>query len=67
MDLSKQQLRSVANEALDAFWEVVVRHFPNAETGDLSPWSAIELQMAASNAVEEWVDNNVPVTKGANA
>lgn len=67
MNLSKQQLRSVANEALDAFWEVVVRHLPTAETGDLSPWFAIELQMAAENAIEEWVNNNVPVTKGDNA
>ena len=67
MALSKQQLRSAADEALHAFWEVVVRHFPTAETGNLSPWSAIKLQMAAENAIEQWVDNNVPVTKGDNA
>ena len=67
MELSKQRLRSAADEALAAFWEMVVRHFPTAETGDLSPWSAIKLQMAAENAIEEWVDNNVPATKGDNA
>jgi hypothetical protein len=67
MELNKQQLRSVADDALHAFWEVVVRHFPTAETGDLCPWLTIQLQIAAENAIEEWVDNNVPATKGDNA
>jgi hypothetical protein len=67
MELDKQQLKSVANDALDAFWAVVVRHFPTAETGDLCPWLTIQLQIAAENAIEEWADNNVPAAKGDNA
>jgi hypothetical protein len=58
----KRLLRSAADEALDAFWEVIVQRYPQAETGDLSPWTTIQLQIAAENAIEEWIDNNVPAT-----
>lgn len=54
---SKQQ--ALADEALDAFWQVIVRHYPEATTGDLSPDRTIRLQLAAEAAIEEWVDNNV--------
>lgn len=62
----KQFLRSVAGEALEAFWQVIVQRYPQAETGDLSPWATITLQTAAENAIAEWVNNNVPqaTTKG---
>lgn len=53
-------IRSMTDEALDAFWEVVVKRFPQADTGDLSPGATIALQMAAEDAVGEWIDNNVP-------
>ena len=46
----------MTNDALGAFWKVVVRHFPTAETGDLSRWSRFTLQVAVENAVEEWVN-----------
>jgi hypothetical protein len=52
------------DEALTAFWEVVVRHYPQAEIGDLSPWATIKLTLAAENAIEEWIDNNVPASDG---
>jgi hypothetical protein len=67
MQLNKRQLRSVADEALHAFWEIVVGYFPTAETGDLCPWLDIQLQIAAENAIEDWVGSNVPATKGDNA
>lgn len=67
MQLGKQQLRSAADDALHAFWEVVIRHFPTAATGDLCPWLAIRLQIAAENAIEDWVRRNVSTTKGDNA
>jgi len=61
-DDRKRLLRSAADEALDAFWQVVVKRYPEAKTGDLSPLTTIQLQIATENAIEEWIDNNVPVT-----
>ena len=50
----------MTDEALDAFWEVIVKRYPQAKTGDLSPGATIALQMAAEDAVGEWVNSNVP-------
>jgi hypothetical protein len=61
-DHRKQLLGSVTEEALEAFWEVLVQRFPQAESGDLSPWATITLSTAAENAIGEWIDNNVPAT-----
>jgi hypothetical protein len=58
--MTKSTIADLANEALDAFWEVVVRHNPQAKTGDLSPWTTIKLTIAAENAIEEWISANVP-------
>lgn len=52
------------DEALTAFWEVVVRNYPQAKTGDLSPWATVKLMLAAENAIEEWTCNNVPSSDG---
>jgi hypothetical protein len=57
--MTESTIQVLIDEALTAFWEVVVRHYPQAETGDLSPWATIKLTLAAENAVEEWIDNNV--------
>ena len=58
--MTQLTIAALANEALNAFWEVVVRHYPQAESGDLSPWATIKLTLAAENAIEEWIGNNVP-------
>jgi len=58
----RSHLQSVADDALEAFWQVVVQRYPQAETGDLSPIATIRLQTAAENAIAEWVDNNGPST-----
>ena len=58
MTLSKNDLRELTDQALDAFWQVIVKRFPDATTGDLTPWTTIKLQIAAEHAVEEWVDGN---------
>jgi hypothetical protein len=55
-------LRSLADEAQEAFWQVIVQHYPEATTGDLSPLTAIRLQDAAENAIGEWIWANVPTT-----
>jgi hypothetical protein len=58
--MTKSIIAPLADEALDAFWEIVVRHYPQAKTGDLSPLTTIKLTIAAENAIEEWVWANVP-------
>ena len=59
MIISKDDLRELADKALDAFWQVIAEQYPQAETGDLCPWSTIKLQIAAENAIEAWIDGNV--------
>ena len=39
------------HEALDAFWEVVAKRFPEATTGDLCPLTALAFDQAAEAAV----------------
>lgn len=58
--LNNSELRSLADAALDAFWQVVAGRFPGATTGDLSPLTTVRLSNAAENAVAEWVWANVP-------
>ncbi len=60
MTNNKIDLRTLAQEAEDAFWQVVVRHYPEAKTGDLSPLTALRLQQAAEAAIAEWIGENVP-------
>jgi hypothetical protein len=54
-------LTLLADEALEAFWSTLVRHFPDATTGDLSPERTIGLQLAAEEAIKEWIGNNAQV------
>jgi hypothetical protein len=60
MTLSEGDLRKLTDQALDGFWEVIANRFPQATSGDLAPWPTIQLQIAAENAVQEWIGNNVP-------
>jgi hypothetical protein len=61
MSLPHDELSELTDQALDAFWQVICHRFPQAKSGDLGPWPTIQLQIAAEKAVEEWIDNNVPV------
>jgi hypothetical protein len=60
MKVSEVELRDIAQEAEIAFWEVLVKRFPQAKTGDLSIDRTIRLAITAQNAIEEWIENNVP-------
>ena len=51
--------KQLTSEALDAFWEAIVRHFPQTTTGDLSPLTCVQLDQAAETAIEEWIMLNV--------
>jgi hypothetical protein len=57
--MSASLFHELTNEALDAFWQLIVSRYPTAETGDLSPEATIRLQLAAEAAVKEWIMNNV--------
>jgi hypothetical protein len=50
----------LTSKALNAFWTVIVRRYPQSITGDLSPEATIGLRLAAEAAVREWIMNNVP-------
>jgi len=64
MTKSKDDLRVLSDQALDAFWQVVTQRYAEATTGDLAPWPTIQLRIAAENAAAEWIDNNAsPLTK----
>lgn len=58
--MTNSDYSKLANEALDAFWSVVARSFPEATTGDLSIERDIALSMTATEAIAEWIANNVP-------
>ena len=55
------ELTLLADEALEAFWSTLVRHFPESTTGDLSPERTIGLQLAAEEAIKEWIESNTLV------
>lgn len=52
-------LEYLAEEATNAFWEVIVRRFPQAKFGDLSPLTTLAFRQSAEHAIEEWVTFNV--------
>jgi hypothetical protein len=60
---------AVAIEKADtALWDAVVKVFPEAKHGDLSPIRTHQLTEGLRQAIIEWVENNVPricVTCGA--
>jgi hypothetical protein len=58
--MNKTKIHLLAQEALDAFWQAVASRFPDATGGDLSPRRALQLKLAAEDAIEEWIANNVP-------
>jgi hypothetical protein len=60
MKISKADLHTLAEDAQVAFWEVLVKRYPEAKTGELSIDRTIHLHMAALEAIEEWVEQNVP-------
>lgn len=51
--------RQLTDAALDAFWDVIVKRFPQATTGDLSPLTTFQLSQAAETAIIEWIFYNV--------
>jgi len=60
MRLPKDTRVALAEQALEAFWQVVARRFPQARSGDLC-WDVVcNLQAAAELAIQQFVEYNVP-------
>jgi hypothetical protein len=58
--MSDVEFDDLSDEALQAFWRVLVTRFPQATAGDLSRERTARLRRAARDAVAEWIANNVP-------
>jgi hypothetical protein len=56
-----RDLEALVEKATDAFWDVVVRHYPDAESGDLSPERTIAFHALSGEVIREWIRNNVAV------
>ena len=54
-------------EASEAFWAVIVRHFPETKSGDLSPETTIQQIRVNADAIEEWIGFNVAPEEGDDA
>ena len=57
---TSKNVEDVVEDALFDFWAAIAKSYPTAKTGDLSPMASIQLKRAATSAVEEWIENNVP-------
>ncbi len=63
MDPTPEEVRILINRAEEAFWQVIADGFPTATHGDLSIDRTIAFSLIATEAVEEWIDNNVPLDR----
>jgi hypothetical protein len=61
-EIDEKLLRSVIDDAEQAFWHAVAERFPQATSGDLSPLTVARLTIVAQEAIAEWIDLNVPTT-----
>lgn len=50
----------VVEDMDDAIGGVLVKHFPEAESGDVSPLVALALSQALTDLAKEWIPENVP-------
>ncbi len=57
----------LVDEAWEAVGQILLRHFPQARYGDLSPGRTLALTTALEGAIEEWIDNNVPPNRHGSA
>ena len=55
-----KRLREVVEEAELAFWAKVAELLPEASSGDFPPDACMAFTEAATEAVDTWVEFNVP-------
>jgi hypothetical protein len=59
----ESRIEHALDSGMDTFWVHIRNQFPEAQSGDLSPVTAYDLEVWMRKAVEEWVETNVPRTK----
>lgn len=57
---TEEQIRNALHDADDAFWAQIVKHFPEVEFGDFSPWDSLVWEQAQQRALEIWLYWNHP-------
>lgn len=53
------RVKSAVSEADEAFWQVIVKHFPEVATGDLAPCEVFFWGNAIKRVVNAWLDENL--------
>ena len=56
--IDNKRIVEATEKAMESFWESVAKSFPEAESGDLSPWTTITFCEMAETAVREWAEAN---------
>lgn len=59
MKITQEQFDDAIEKATDAFWESIIKSFPQIKTGDLSFNAVISLDEEMRMAVEEWIHTNL--------
>lgn len=54
------RLDPALEEAQNAFWAVIVKHYPEADSGDFPPDATFAFDQAIKDAAETWIAFNVP-------
>jgi hypothetical protein len=57
--ISDSRIELAVRSAEDAFWEEVVKQFPEAKTGDLAPDISVQLTQIMGKAIRAWIDVNI--------
>jgi hypothetical protein len=57
--ITLERIEEVREKALEAFWEVVAKSFPQISTGDFPPEEVMRQNEEAQRAIELWVEFNV--------
>jgi hypothetical protein len=55
-----KKTEDIVQDAIYQFWQNVARDCPSTTTGDMSVSGVIAFEKAAKQAIEEWIQSNVP-------
>lgn len=55
---SEEELGIIIQEAQDAFFGVVAKHWPEVKTGDFPPDAQLTFDNACRGAIEIWLESN---------
>jgi hypothetical protein len=60
-DATKAKRERIVEEAQEAFWAVIAKKYPKAESGDFMPDASMDFDSACEKAVEHWLAMNLPL------